>query len=87
MGTSVGTNGSASCVLGKLQLAVRSPAVVSCLIDVSQTLVPESLGCPVRASELCRHCPPDPSADLCGSGGSAVNLLDCAEDHRRGTLD
>jgi hypothetical protein len=22
-----------------------------------------------------------------GSGGSAVNLLDCAEDHRRGTLD
>lgn len=24
---------------------------------------------------------------LCGSGGSAVNVLDCAQDHRRGTLD
>jgi len=30
---------------------------------------------------------PLPSAELCGSGGSAVNLLHCAEDHRRGTLD
>jgi hypothetical protein len=29
---------------------------------------------------------PLPSAELCGSGGSAVNGLDCAEDHRRGTL-
>jgi hypothetical protein len=25
--------------------------------------------------------------ESCGSGGSALNLLDCAEDHRRGTLD
>jgi hypothetical protein len=29
---------------------------------------------------------PLPSAELCGSGGPAVNLLHCAEDHRRGTL-
>jgi hypothetical protein len=28
-----------------------------------------------------------PSAGLSGSGGSAVNLLDCSEDHRRGPLD
>ena len=27
------------------------------------------------------------SAELRGPGGSAVNLVDCAEDHRRGTLD
>jgi Phage integrase family len=26
-------------------------------------------------------------ADSCGSGASAVNLLDCAQDHRRGALD
>jgi len=25
--------------------------------------------------------------DLCGSVGSAVNLLDCAEDHRRGAAN
>jgi hypothetical protein len=25
--------------------------------------------------------------ESCGSGGSALNLVDCAEDHRRGTLD
>ena len=30
-----------------------------------------------------RHCVPE----SCGSGGSVLNLLDCAEDHRRGTLD
>jgi hypothetical protein len=27
------------------------------------------------------------SAELCGPGGSAVDLLDRAEDHRRGALD
>ncbi len=27
------------------------------------------------------------SAGLCGLGGSVMDLLDCAEDHRRGTLD
>src|SRR5690348_1903730 len=27
------------------------------------------------------------SAELCGLGGSLTDLLDCAEDHRRGALD
>src|SRR5690348_18334898 len=27
------------------------------------------------------------SAELCGLGGSLMDLLDCAEDHRRGALD
>jgi hypothetical protein len=27
------------------------------------------------------------SAELCGPGGPALDLLDCAEDHRRGALD
>ena len=27
------------------------------------------------------------SAELCGLGGSLPDLLDCAEDHRRGALD
>jgi hypothetical protein len=27
------------------------------------------------------------SADLSGPGSSAVNLFDCAEDHRHGALD
>src|SRR2546421_2711928 len=36
---------------------------------------------PRRASVCLR------SAELCGLGGSLMDLLDCAEDHRRGALD
>ena len=36
---------------------------------------------PLRASVCLRF------AELCGPGGSLMDLLDCAEDHRRGALD
>jgi hypothetical protein len=39
----------------------------------------------VRALEPCRHSPS--GVDSSGSSGLAVNLLDCAEDHRRGAPD
>jgi len=43
-----------------------------------------ALGLPCAARQALRFFG---SADLCGSGGSAVSLLDCVEDHRRGAVD
>ena len=81
MGTIVGTNGPASCMCkpASCNWALRSPAVVSCPIGCeSGRCLPESLGCPARAQG------PQAlalSAGLCSSGGSVVDLADCAVDH------
>src|SRR2546429_4348713 len=43
---------------------------------------PNSSHAEPRGASVCLR-----SAELCGLGGSVMDLLDCTEDHRRGALD
>ena len=60
--------------LGVLAGILRGSGVI---VEMTRKIIRRSLGRTISSSAL----------EVRGSGGSAMELLDCAEDHRRGALD
>ena len=60
--------------LGVLAGILRGSGVI---VEMTRKIIRRSLGRTISSSAL----------EVSGSGGSAMELLDCAEDHRRGALD